>query len=135
MRVPDFTAELILGIITVATGGSLVQLAIFLMRRKGELKALDTTATVPLIEQQGAFVDRVAAANELLTKQLKESDERQKAELKEFTAQLERSSEERDRLANDVARMRTELGIRGRQIETLESQLQGLYRSQRSQEN
>jgi chromosome segregation ATPase len=129
--VPEGFAQMLLGIITVATGGSLVQLVIFLIKRRATLSALDTEATAPLLEQQGALVDRLAAAELKALKRVESLEEQQRARDQEFTATMEISNRERARLNSEVASLRTEVDIARRQIADLTDQLRSMSRPRR----
>jgi hypothetical protein len=118
-------------VITVATGGSIVQLIIFLFKRRAELQALDRTSAAPLFEAQNALVDRLAAAEVKALGRVTALEEQLRVRDLEYTATLETGNRERARLTSELATLRTEVDISRRQITDLTGQLQGLYRSRR----
>lgn len=115
--------QLALGVLTVAVGGSAVQLVIFLLRRRSELNALDRTAAATEREGQGAFIDRVFVSEERANKRADQLEEQMRLHQTEFADQMKLQRRENARLSAKVASLSTDLGIAQRQVGELTRQL------------
>lgn len=115
--------QLILGVLTVAVGGGSVQLLIFLLKRRGELKALDRTSQATEREGQGAFIDRVFVSEERASKRADQLEEQIRQAQVDFADQMKLQRRENARLSAKVASLSTDLGIAQRQVGELTRQL------------
>jgi uncharacterized protein YhaN len=109
----------LLQILAIAVGGGMVQLIIFLLRRRGELHALDRTSSKPLLEEQGAFIDRLATAETKALARVAMLETRVESMTMDFAEKLQVSNRERQRIVAELASVRSELDICRAQVEVL----------------
>lgn len=127
----------VLQIIAIALGGGTVQLCIFLLRRRSELRQLNTssdaTVSTSYKEQVASYKEQVLQLKDdgtMYREQLRDLQAKiDRLETKhlqaqrDFTSQLTDAQAENTRLTTQVARLRTDLGIAQRQVTELERQL------------
>jgi hypothetical protein len=89
----------------------LSNLVIFLFRRKGELVALDRTSSSPLLESQGAFIDRLARAETVALERVRSLEGEMVSRDHEFAQQLQRCNALTARLTATVTGLRVELDL------------------------
>lgn len=118
-----------LQILALVTGGSIVQLIIFLIRRRSELGALDRTSSKPLLEEQGAFIDRLAAAETKALARVSTLENRIELMTLDFAEKMNISSIERQRLSSNLAAVRSDLDTALAQIDNLRIQLTSYRKS------
>ena len=123
-----------LQVAALLVGGGTIQLVIALIRRKGELKALDRTSAAPLLDSAGALVDRLAAQEVKALGRVTELEERISKMTLDFAEKTNQSIVERRRLGAELAAVRSDLDIAKAQIEGLRNELRGLYRSRAADE-
>lgn len=122
--------QFILQVLAVLLGGAGVQLVIFLLRRRAEIRNLNTSSEGALVNSANQLVDRlqvdaVSARGEIarLSKRADDMQEQHSQERAEYTRRLEAVRGESNRLSGEIARLRTDLDIAHRQIEQLRDQL------------
>lgn len=119
-------ARLLLSVLTVFMGGGAVQLLIFLLRRRAELRQLSTTSEVNqataaetlirrLQEDGATYREQVAG----LHTKLERLEDRHVQAQRDFAAQLRDAHIENTRLVTRVAQLQTDLDIAGRQLDEL----------------
>jgi len=119
------TTQLVLQIVGVAVGGTLVQLIIFLVKRRSELRGINTASDSAVVTTSNLLMDRLAAAeakgreeidrlNQLLT------DERQG-----FIQAINSCRSEVGRLGAEVARLRNDHDIAETRIRALTERISG----------
>lgn len=127
------TLRFILQILAVFLGGGSVQLVVLFIRRKSELRQLDTSSDVNVAvvaEKKATAQDRLIdqlqedgtayreTVRELQTK-MERLEDRATAAQREFTAQLRDAHHENARLATRIAQLTTDVDIAHRQIDEL----------------
>lgn len=131
---PASTADFLLQVAALVTGGGIVQLTIFLLRRRSELQKMDRESAAPLLKESTGMlaehrawakeqIDRLQEAEQRGTARIKALQEQLEHERKGFQDQLDRAHEENKRLSRELARLRTDQDIALRQIEELRLQL------------
>jgi hypothetical protein len=115
--------QFFLQVAALVTGGGLVQLLIFLLRRRSDLSALDRTSSKPLLEEQGAFVDRLVASETKAQTRIDALEAQRDADSKDFAERVRLVTRENKRLSAEVARVRVDLDIALGQVEELRRQL------------
>lgn len=115
----------LLQILALVMGGSLVQLVIFLLRRRSELHALDRTSSKPLLEEQGAFIDRLAAAETKALARVALLEQKIDAMTLDFAERMQMANTERNRLVAQMASLQSELDMARTQVETLRAAVEG----------
>jgi hypothetical protein len=113
----------LLQILAIVVGSGMVQLLIFLLKRRGELSALDRTSSKPLLEGQGAFIDRLAAAEIKALARVSVLEARIEAMTLDFAEKMQISNAERHRMAVQLAELRSDLDVARAQIEGLRAEL------------
>lgn len=122
---PD-TLRFILQVIAVAIGGGSVQLMIFLLRRRSELRSLDAKTAADTHSVSDRQIDQLQEdvthyrdlIREFETKMSRLEDRHIQAQ-REFSEQLRVAHAENTRLATRVAQLQTDLDISQRQIDDL----------------
>jgi transcriptional regulator of aromatic amino acid metabolism len=121
----------LVSLLVALTGVGGVQLIIFLMKRKTELKALDRTSGGALLEQQGAFADRLSAAQDAalqrvdkLEAKLRDQQEERLRQDNEFIAQLARVNQQNAQLLAQIMGLQNDINIANLQIANLKKQLE-----------
>ncbi len=133
--------QLLLQVIGLIIGGGTVQLVIFLLRRRSELKALDRTSEASLLTGASDFMARMQVergADRADLQRLREEAQKDRERFEEqiaqlrvareqerrgLIAQLTRANEENGQLHSMIAQLRVELNIAKRQIDQLQSLL------------
>lgn len=116
-------ASTVITAVSVLTSVGVVQLVIFLIKRKSELSALDRTSSKPLLEEQGAFIDRVVAAETKASLRVAELEIELKRRSDEFIINLERVTEQNRRLVHEVSSLRTDVDVARLQLDSLRRRL------------
>jgi uncharacterized protein YhaN len=109
--------------VAIFAAGGLLPLVIFLLRRKSELRNLDSTSRQVEREGESSFIDRVLASEKKTSERANELEDQIKAQRKDFTRDMQVLQGENERLSTEVAKFRTDLGIAQRQVKELERQL------------
>jgi hypothetical protein len=108
-------------------GGGTVQLGIFLIRRRAELRQLNTASDVAVNTVSDTLINRLqedggiyrARVKDLETK-VEQLESRSAAQRAEFTDLLKVAHDENSRLTTRVAQLQTDLDIASRQIRDLQ---------------
>lgn len=108
-------------------GGGTVQLGIFLLRRRAELRQLNTASDVAVNTVSDTLINRLqedggiyrARVKDLETK-VEQLESRSAAQRAEFTDLLKIAHDENSRLTTRVAQLQTDLDIASRQIRDLQ---------------
>lgn len=126
LATPQWAINIATGITSVGT----VQLLIFLLRRRSELKQLDTanlaserTSAEPLLKGWETIAQELKVSAKEAVDRANKVEERMDDERREFRASLERAHAENSRLRQEVAQLRTDNDILTRQVEQLQRQL------------
>lgn len=120
------TLRFILQVIGVFVGGSAVQLLIFLIRRRAEVRQLDTSSDVNLLGAAQAQIKQNAETETALRKVVDDKDEKYALLEKRLGDERERSEralteaeQVNDQLSAELARVRAELGTVRYQLEQI----------------
>jgi hypothetical protein len=122
--------QLLLGIVTVALGGSVVQLIIYFLRRRSEMRALDKTSTAPLLDSAQGLIGAYKEASQRATERLDRFQAQMEQKDIEHSASMRRIQEENRRMAVEISRLQTDLAIANGQIEQLMRQLRARDQAQ-----
>jgi len=113
------TTQLILQIVGVAIGGTLVQLIIFLIKKRSELRSINTTSDSAVVTTSNMLMDRLAAAEAAGRQEIDRLNRLLTNERQGFTRAINSCRGEIGRLGADVARLRTELDVSQARIRAL----------------
>lgn len=126
LEFPQWGVNIATGITSVGT----VQLLIFLLKRKSELKQIDTsnlaterTSAEPLLKGWEAMAGELKESAKEAVARADRVEQRMDAERAEFRASLERAHAENKRLRGEVAQLRTDNDILTEQVDQLRRQL------------
>ena len=121
------TLHLILQIIGVFVGGSAVQLLIFLLKRRAEVRQLDTSSDVSLLGAAQAQVTGLRDAETVLRKVIDDKDARIGAlerrladEQTEHARAMDETEQTVSRLSAELARARSELSTLRYQLDQID---------------
>lgn len=120
------TLRFVLQIIGVFVGGSAVQLLIFLLKRRAEVRQLDTSSDVSLLGAAQAQVTGLQTSETALRKVIDDKDarntlleQRLAAEQADHARAMDESGQTVARLSADLARARTEVTTLRYQLEQM----------------
>jgi len=113
------TTQLVLQIIGVAVGGTLVQLIIFLIRKRSELRGINTASDSAVVTTSNMLMDRLAAAEAAGRQEIDRLNRLLGSEQQRFMRSINAARGEISRLGADVARLRTEHDIAQARIRAL----------------
>lgn len=120
----------LLGILTVFLGGGTVQLIIALIRRRAELRQLNTAADVNTSTVTDTLIKRLQEDGVVYREQVKEYiakverlEARYEQAQRDFAAQLQDAHNENTRLVTRIAQLQTDLDIANRQIADLRQRI------------
>lgn len=116
-------SQFALQVVALITGGGIIQLIVYLLKRRSEITALDRTSAEPLLTKQDAFIDRLQLSEVKAQGLVAQLEERIANERRDFTSSLAVAHRENDRISAEVARIRTDLDIAARQVEELRRRL------------
>jgi hypothetical protein len=111
-----------LQVVALITGGGIVQLIVFLLRRRSEITALDKTASAPLLTSANELIVRLEASEARAGLRVDELTSRLASEQRSSIELLRVANDENLRLGSEIAKLRVDLGISQRQIKELEFQ-------------
>lgn len=121
------TLRFVLQVLAVMLGGGTVQLGIFLLRRRAELRQLDTASDVAVNTVTDSLINRLQEDGAIYRERVKSLESRiqllesrSDAQQKDFAEQLRIAHEENIRLTTRVAQLQTDLDISQRQIRELQ---------------
>lgn len=124
------TPQWAVNIATGATSVAIVQLVMFLVKRRAELKQMDTsnlaterTSAEPLLKGWEAIAGELKESAKEAVSRADKVEKRMDEERAEFRASLERAHAENGRLRQEVAQLRTDNDILTRQVGELRRQL------------
>lgn len=125
-------SQFVLQVAAIAVGGGSVQLAIFLLRRRAELRTLDATSGSTALTSANAFiltlqsgdVTRVAEITALKA-EAQSKELRRDAERDADRAAMDNAQREISRMSADLARTRADLAAAQAQIDELALRLSG----------
>jgi uncharacterized protein (DUF342 family) len=122
---PD-VLKFILQVVAIAFGGGTVQLLIFLLRKRGELRNLDTQSDVNVSTASATLISRLqedGATYREIVKGLQDEisllKRRRDQEQLDFAQRLQDAHSENTRLTTKIAQLQTDLDIAQRHIEEL----------------
>jgi hypothetical protein len=118
-------SQFVLQIVALVTGGSIVQLIVFLLRRRSEITALDKTASAPLLTSANELIVRLEASEARLHTRLEALEQRRSNEMETGTAALTFSHEQNVRLSREVAQLRSDLDVCQHHVVQLRKAIQG----------
>lgn len=108
----------LLTVLSVFLGGGAVQLLIFFVRRKSDIKALDRTSEASMLSGASEFTAQLQArlsaldnTNSNMEAKLVQLNERHEVERQELIDSMKAANREITRLRNAVIRLETELHI------------------------
>lgn len=117
------SSQFLLSVAAIATGGGFVQLLIFLLKRRSEIRALDRGSDAGLLTSANELISRQQADSDALRKEItrlsgahRDLEAAIAAERVHFTRQMDIAHAENARLGGQVAQLRTDLDIANRQI-------------------
>ncbi len=113
------TTQLVLQIVGVAVGGTLVQLIIFLIKKRSELRNINTTSDSLVVTTSNQLMDRLAAAEITGRSEIDRLNALLMNERQGFTRAINSCRGEIGRLGADLARLRTEHDISQARIRAL----------------
>jgi septal ring factor EnvC (AmiA/AmiB activator) len=117
------TTKFLLQVLAVAVGGGTVQLLIFLLKRRTELRALDRTSEASLLSASITDGQTLRAEIAELKEEVRQIRAERDQARESAAAQLETAHRENRRLTYEIATLRTDLDIATRQIEDLKASL------------
>jgi len=116
-----------LQIVAVLVGGAGVQLIIFLLRRRAEIRALDTTADSSVLGSANQLIDQLQEEVTDLRAEVRQQKDEFAAYRAQSTAAMDRGNQtladdraNLARLSTDLARVRSDLVIAHAQIDDLQ---------------
>jgi predicted nucleic acid-binding Zn-ribbon protein len=133
--VNEGTARFVFQILAVAVGGGTVQLTIFLLKRRAELRSLDATTGSTALVSANAYIVTLQKGEEIVRGEVKAlKDEmakiRRECDEERFanTLALETANRKIERFVSELARVKTDLAVATAEISNLRSRLsaQGL---------
>ena len=113
------TTQLILQIVGVAVGGTLVQLIIFLIKKRSELRGINTASDSAVVTTSNLLMDRLAAAEVAGRAEIDRLNRLLTNERQGFTRAINSCRGEIGRLGADVARLRNDHDIAQARIRAL----------------
>lgn len=126
---PD-TVKFILQVAAIAVGGGSVQLGIFLLKRRSEIRKLDATSGKEALGSATTYINTLqagekAARDELARREVHITELETKRELEDrkSTQALTNAQIEIEQLAAELARARTNFAVAQNQINELSHQL------------
>lgn len=123
-------ASILLSVLTVALGGGTVQLVIFLLRRRADVRNVNTSSDVNLstaamnqASAQDKIIGRLQDDAAIYREQVRDFqskisrlEDRHEQEQRAFAEQLRTANSEITRLTTRVAQLQTDLAIANRQL-------------------
>lgn len=125
-----FKPEFLINVLTVFLGGGTVQLLIFLLRRKPELKKIQSDTDSVQVQASIALVTKLQEDGSVYRDQVKSllvkvelMESKHNTAQESFAQQLRDAHSENTRLATRVAQVQTDLDIAQRQVDDLRRRL------------
>jgi chromosome segregation ATPase len=117
------TTQLILQIVGVAVGGTLVQLIIFLIKKRSDLRSINTTSDSTVVTTAELLMARLAKAEAAGRQEIDRLNRLLGTEQQNFTRAINAARGEINRLGAEVARLRTDHDISQARIRALTSRI------------
>jgi hypothetical protein len=122
---PD-TLRFVLQVVAIALGGGSVQMAIFLLKRRSELRSLDATAGSTALTSANEYIATLQGGEKAMREELDKVQARIQAMQREWdneradlTVALENESRQVARLSGYLARCKADLSVAESQLEEL----------------
>jgi chromosome segregation ATPase len=122
---PD-TLRFVLQVVAIALGGGSVQMAIFLLKRRSELRSLDATAGSTALTSANEYIATLQGGEKAMREELDKVQARIQAMQREWdneradlTVALENESRQVARLSGYLARGKADLSVAESQLEEL----------------
>ncbi|MFZ0120679.1 MAG: hypothetical protein WAN20_17295 [Pseudonocardiaceae bacterium] len=122
---PD-TLRFVLQVVAIALGGGSVQMGIFLLKRRSELRSLDATSGSTALTSANEYIATLQGGEKAVREELDRMQARTQTMQKEWdieraelTAALENESRQVARLSAYLARCKADLAVADSQIEEL----------------
>jgi chromosome segregation ATPase len=122
---PD-TLRFVLQVVAIALGGGSVQMAIFLLKRRSELRSLDATAGSTALTSANAYIATLQGGEKAMREELDKVQARIQAMQREWdneradlTVALENEGRQVARLSGYLARCKADLSVAESQLEEL----------------
>lgn len=122
---PD-TLRFVLQVVAIALGGGSVQMGIFLLKRRSELRSLDATSGSTALTSANEYIATLQGGEKAVREELDRMQARTQTMRKEWdveraelTAALENESRQVARLSAYLARCKADLAVADSQIEEL----------------
>ncbi|MFN2478573.1 MAG: hypothetical protein ABR615_05300 [Pseudonocardiaceae bacterium] len=122
---PD-TLRFVLQVVAIALGGGSVQMGIFLLKRRSELRSLDATAGSTALTSANEYIATLQGGEKAMRDELDKMQARTQAMQKEWdieraelTVALENESRQVGRLSAYLARCKADLSVAESQIQEL----------------
>lgn len=126
MPVTPDTLRFVLQVVAIALGGGSVQMAIFLLKRRSELRSLDATAGSTALTSANEYIATLQGGEKAMRDELNKVQARIQAmqrewdnERAELTVALENESRQVARLSGYLARCKADLSVAESQLEEL----------------
>ncbi|MDT7595217.1 MAG: hypothetical protein QOJ06_763 [Pseudonocardiales bacterium] len=126
MPVSPDTLRFVLQVVAIALGGGSVQMAIFLLKRRSELRSLDATAGSTALTSANEYIATLQGGEKAMREELDKVQARIQAMQREWdneradlTVALENESRQVARLSGYLARCKADLSVAESQLEEL----------------
>lgn len=126
MPVSPDTLRFVLQVVAIALGGGSVQMGIFLLKRRSELRSLDATAGSTALTSANEYIATLQGGEKAMRDELDKVQARIQAmqrewdnERAELTVALENESRQVARLSGYLARCKADLSVAQSQLEEL----------------
>lgn len=126
MPVTPDTLRFVLQVVAIALGGGSVQMAIFLLKRRSELRSLDATAGSTALTSANEYIATLQGGEKAMREELNKAQARIQAMQREWdieradlTVALENENRQVARLSGYLARCKADLAVAESQLEEL----------------
>ncbi len=126
MLVSPDTLRFVLQVVAIALGGGSVQMAIFLLKRRSELRSLDATSGSAALTSANEYIATLQSGEKAMRVELDKIQVRSEAMQKQgdteralLTDALDNERRQVARLSADLARFKADLAVAESQIEQL----------------
>lgn len=116
-------SALVLQVVAIFVGGGVLQLFMFLLRRRSEITALDKSSTAPLLASANELIVRLESSEAKLYARVETLEKRLITEQAASTDVLAISHGENRRLVREVAELRVDLDVCEARIHRLRQML------------
>lgn len=115
---PD-TLRFVLQVVAIALGGGSVQMVIFLIKRRSELRSLDATSGSAALTSANEYIATLQSGEKAMRARSEAMQKQWDTERALLTDALDNERRQVARLSADVARFRADLAVAEAQIEQL----------------